>query len=347
MPVSLDFEPSTSHPSGVADRSRRDSAAAGREPDASWITIGLVNNMPDSALSATERQFVALLAAAAGTTRVRLRSYALPGVPRSERGREYVRRSCSPVEELWGTPLDAVIVTGTEPRSRDLRDEPYWPSLTQLFAWAEKNTRSAIWSCLAAHAAVLHLDGIERRPLEDKRFGVFECAVAADALTAGLPRRIRMPHSRWNELPEERLVAAGYRALTRSPGAGVDAFVRKGPSLFLFFQGHPEYEAETLMLEYRRDVKRFLNGERATYPAMPREYFDDRTSEMLSIVRDRALGGRREEAFHELEMALGRAAPTNRWQPAAVRLYRNWLGHLAAQKAGGAANADALVQRCA
>ncbi len=45
-----------------------------------------------------------------------------------------------------------MIITGTEPRQPELREEPYWGSLTDLFSWAEENTSSAILSCLAAHA---------------------------------------------------------------------------------------------------------------------------------------------------------------------------------------------------
>src|SRR2546429_394051 len=81
----------------------------------------------------------------------------------------------------------------------DLRAEPYWGSLTRVLEWAAGHTQSTVWSCLGAHAAVLHLDGIGRRALGDKRFGVFECArVTEHRLTAGLPARVRMPHSRWN-----------------------------------------------------------------------------------------------------------------------------------------------------
>ena len=57
--------------------------------------------------------------------------------------------------------------------------------------------------------------------------------------------------------------------------AGVDAFAKQDGSFFLFFQGHPEYEADTLLREYRRDVGRFLGGEREDYPAMPLGYFND------------------------------------------------------------------------
>src|SRR5262245_54141818 len=187
------------------------------------LTIGLVNNMPDAALESTERRFLELLRAAAGDVLVRLRLYALPDVPRSETGRRHVRTAYVPIDELWSSDLDGLIVTGTEPRAPSLSDEPYWSSLTQVMDWAEHNTVSAVWSCLAAHAAVLHLDGIGRQLLEDKQFGVFDCAVVNEhPLMTGIPGPIRIPHSRWNALPEQALASRGYSILTRSPDAGVD-----------------------------------------------------------------------------------------------------------------------------
>jgi len=309
-----------------------------RESDGSGLTIGLVNNMPDAALQATERQFVALLGAAADGLTVRLARYALPGIPRTDWGRDYVTRFYSPIEDLWDSHLEGLIVTGTEPRSPNLKDEPYWASLISVLEWAEHHTHSAVWSCLATHAALLHLDGIARRPLDEKRFGIFECERVADhPLTADAPARLRMPHSRWNEIPEDALRSCGYRVLTRSDAAGVDAFVKQRKSLFVFFQGHPEYEAHTLMLEYRRDIKRFLLRERDTYPTMPQGYFDDATVEALTVLRERALVNRREEVLADFPTALAAGTVTNTWRTTATRVYRNWLLYLSAQKGARAA----------
>ena len=309
-----------------------------RESDGSGLTIGLVNNMPDAALQATERQFVALLGAAADGLTVRLARYALPGIPRTDWGRDYVTRFYSPIEDLWDSHLEGLIVTGTEPRSPNLKDEPYWASLIRVLEWAEHHTHSAVWSCLATHAALLHLDGIARRPLDEKRFGIFECERVADhPLTADAPARLRMPHSRWNEIPEDALRSCGYRVLTRSDAAGVDAFVKQRKSLFVFFQGHPEYEAHTLMLEYRRDIKRFLLRERDTYPTMPQGYFDDATVEALTVLRERALVNRREDVLADFPTALAAGTVTNTWRTTATRVYRNWLVYLSARKGARAA----------
>jgi homoserine O-succinyltransferase/O-acetyltransferase len=316
------------------DRDPSATPTAFRESDPGSLTIGLVNNMPDAALQATERQFAALLGAAADDLAVRVRLFALPEVPRTEWGYQYVRRFYAGLDDLWDSRLDGLIVTGTEPRSADLKAEPYWGSLTRVLDWAERNTHSAVWSCLATHAALLHLDGIDRRPLGDKRFGVFDCARVTDhPLLAGAPPSLRMPHSRWNDIPEDALASSGYRVLTRSPEAGVDAFVKEGRSLFVFFQGHPEYDAHTLMLEYRRDIKRFLLRERDTYPTMPRGYFDGATVEALTALHARALADRREETLSDFPTALATGTVTNTWHATATHIYGNWLRYMCAQKA--------------
>src|SRR5207249_2293533 len=81
-------------------------------------------------------------------------------------------------------------------------------------------------------AAVLHLDGIARLPYSDKRFGVFASTLVSDhPLMASAPRQLLMPHSRWNDIPEEA-VSAGYHVLTRSAEAGIDTFVKQRKSLF-------------------------------------------------------------------------------------------------------------------
>jgi homoserine O-succinyltransferase len=127
------------------------------------IEIALINNMPDSAIEATERQFAALLTASSAQTLVRLRVYALDEVPRSVAMRRYIDTTYSPIDSLWeGRPPHGLIVTGAEPRAAALVDEPYWNAFVRVLEWAQCDVASTIWSCLAAHAAVLHMDGTRK-----------------------------------------------------------------------------------------------------------------------------------------------------------------------------------------
>src|ERR1700678_1872825 len=191
---------------------------------AECVRIAFVNNMPDSALEDTEIQFFELLEAASGDIPIRLKLHSLSGVPRGERGEQHLDNFYFGTDDLLNSGFDAVIMTGTEPRQADLRKEPYWQSLASVLDWAERNTVSTILSCLAAHAGVLHSDGIPRHPLSDKQFGVFDSACVQNQdhpheLTRNAAP-LRFPHSRWNEVRQEALLAAGYSILTQSPQAG-------------------------------------------------------------------------------------------------------------------------------
>ena len=291
------------------------------------LTIGLVNNMPDAALQSTERQFMRLLRQAAGNIRIDFHCFSLPSVKRSQPAQWRTDQHYSDIADIGRLRLDGLIVTGAEPAAPSLTGEAFWRELTGIVDWANANTRSTIWSCLAAHAAVLHLDGIERRRLDKKCSGIYNCVRVTDHwLTDGLPSPLRVSHSRLNELRADELTERGYQLLTRSPEAGVDIFVRQLRSQFIFFQGHPEYEALSLEREYLRDISRFLGGERDTYPAIPAGYFDAGTEERLAGFEKRARTERRPGLSAELPDRTLRY--DNATGAAATTIFRNWLRYL-------------------
>jgi homoserine O-succinyltransferase len=298
------------------------------------ISLALINNMPDPALEDTELQFFELLDAASGDVRVVVKLYSLTGIPRTDRGQQHLKNFYFDFDDLWNSRFDGVIVTGTEPHQHNLQDEPYWDLLTELFNWAAENTSSTVLSCLAAHASVLHGDGIPRRRLPDKQFGVFDSAKnCGHTLTSRMADRIRFPHSRWNEVRGDELTSCGYTVLTESAQAGVDLFVKKKKkSLFVHFQGHPEYAAQTLLKEYRRDIKRFLRQERETYPTAPAGYFDAAATQLLNDFRDTAIADRREDIAASFPEAAVVGGLQNSWHSSATCVYRNWLQYLESRR---------------
>jgi homoserine O-succinyltransferase len=303
------------------------------------LTIGLVNNMPDAALQATERQFTRLLEAAAGNKLIHLHCFSLPSMARSQPAKGRVDKQYTDIAELGRLHIDGLIVTGAEPNAATLSEEPFWRDLTGIIDWAETNTRSTIWSCLAAHAAVLHLDGIERQRLDTKCSGVYDCAkVTEHWLTQDIASPLRVSHSRLNALRRSDLAARGYQVLTESPDAGIDIFAKELRSHFIFFHGHPEYEALSLQREYLRDITRFLSGARDTYPAFPTGYFDAATESKLASFQKRASAERKLPLSAELpgltlrqDMAAGAATTT---------IFRNWLEYLSGGKAPLVAKAE-------
>ena len=305
----------------------------GQDFDANCLRIAFINNMPDPALEDTEMQFCDLLDAAAVDVQVLLKLYYLPEVPRGVRAQQHINKFYFDIKDLWNSAFDGVIITGTEPKQRNLREEPYWGTLASVLDWAQRNTSSAVLSCLAAHASVLHNDGIGRHALADKQFGVFDYGKpCTHPLTNGTSSVVSIPHSRWNEVREDELRACGYLTLTKSAETGVDLFVKgMGKSLFVHFQGHPEYGTHTLMKEYRRDIRRYLTRERETYPSMPHGYFEPESAKRLNEFRETSLLHRDEKLLAVFPAEVVETVK-NTWHSSANRLYCNWLQYLELKK---------------
>jgi homoserine O-succinyltransferase/O-acetyltransferase len=344
MPVRLDSSRASHDRKEGTLRATGPLSDSAREP----IRIGLVNSMPEATFKATEGQFRSLLSSAAQGIPIQLSLYVLPGTSATASIGDGTDSRYARVDELWHQSLDGLIVTGTEPLAAALKDEAYWESFTQLLEWARDNTRSTVWSCLAAHAAILHMDGIERRRNHAKHFGVFQChRMSDDGLLKGTGSRFPIPHSRWNGVDEKELEAHGYRILSRTADAEVDAFIKQDNSLFVFFQGHPEYATDTLLREYRRDIGRYLRGSVETYPRVPSGYFDRASEQGLTSLRESAGSLQSEQLLAEIAAVMEKLRIENSWQPTAVRIYRNWLEHLCACKDASQPAVDVDAPRAA
>jgi homoserine O-succinyltransferase len=175
------------------------------------------------------------------------------------------------------------------------------------------------------------LDGVARQRLDAKCSGVFEHAVDPHhALTTHLTPPAPAPHSRLNELTRQDLSGAGYDVLTWSQEAGVNLFAKQLQSQFVFWQGHPEYDARSLLKEYQRDVGRYLRAERDTYPSMPRGTFDSETQRQLQLFEQQARAERREELLKAFPYERAAARLRWSWREGATQVYRQWLLGIAA-----------------
>jgi len=298
------------------------------------VVVGIANIMPAKARRATSEQFAGLLKAASKTRSTTIRYFSCcNGQPVADIDFG-LDGGYEDLEVIRDARLDGLIVTGLEPQAACMTDEYHWPTLAALIDWAADNTISTMWSCFAAHAAAFRLDGLVRQSLPDKLSGVFECAKASEHwLLSGVPARWSVPHSRYNTLNEDNLLGNGYQILSRGDHVGADMFVKyAGNSLFLFLQGHAEYGPESLMREYRRDIRRFLLGERDTYPAMPQNIFDQNTAKVLTALRQRALQQPSVDLLSGFDAAVG-PSPAPGWRETAERFYANWLSYLSERKA--------------
>ncbi|MDE3176661.1 MAG: homoserine O-succinyltransferase [Pseudomonadota bacterium] len=332
MPVTL-ARPSLAAVASLRERRQRPGVVQDR---GRRLRIDLVNNMPDAAVFATQRQFIRLLEEGAASFDVTLGLVTLASVTRGDEARAEMAALYRAPADFAAAAPDAIIVTGAEPRAPELDQEPYWRELTNLFDAARAHSHATLASCLAAHAYVLHRDGVRRRRYARKWSGLYPTEIATPhRLTEGLVA-VPTPHSRWNGLDEAELVAKGYLVLTRAGDAGVDMFAKDDDHLALLFQGHPEYDGDTLAREYRRDVGRALKDGAA--PAPPVNYYDPETERALRAHVAAMMAG--VEAPHLPGYAL--SAPEATWRVRDGVVIGNWLATISARKA--AANGPGFLR---
>lgn len=289
----------------------------------------VVNNMPDAAFGATERQFVGLLEAGAGCETVAVTRHTMPGVPRGERIQERIAADYCPLDDILSDPPDLLVVTGSNPIESRIEDEPYWSDLHGLLKWGSENVPTMVLSCLSAHAALAVFDGIERTTLPAKCTGVFPQRVnPIHPLTAGFDGPAFLPHSRRNTVPTEAAVDAGYVVACESEEVGWSVITKTvGRCEVVLVQSHPEYDPSSLVREYARDVRRYVTRERDELPCLPKDCLAGQDWHRLRLLHKRVVDGDRNAAlvadfpFDELSAH----APWP-WRGAALHLYANLLG---------------------
>jgi homoserine O-succinyltransferase/O-acetyltransferase len=302
-------------------------APNGRETSTRW-TCALVNNMPDAAFGATERQFVGLLDAGSGCETVELTRYAMAGVPRGDRIQAQIAAEYRSIDDIMSDPPDLLVVTGSNPIESRIEDEPYWSDLHGLLKWGSENVPAMVLSCLSAHAALAVFDGLERTTLPAKCTGVFaQQADPTHPLAAGFDKPLVLPHSRLNTVPVEAVVAAGYAVALQSQEVGWSVITKTvGRSEVMLVQAHPEYDPSSLVREYVRDVRRYTGHERDELPCLPVDCVAGSDWDELRGLHERVLGGERDPdlvaAFPFDEVCTRAPWP---WRDTALRLYANLL----------------------
>jgi homoserine O-succinyltransferase len=292
------------------------------------LHVGLLNMMPDAAFHVTEQQFMRLVGASTQPAQFYVHCFTVEGLPRNDAVTTYIADHYASIPSIYADGLDALIVTGANVANPRLDEQAFYAPLTEVIGWAADSVTSVLCSCLSTHALMKFLHGIDRRPLPRKRWGVYshELVEPRHRLLRGLPPRLDVPHSRYNEITRAQFEEAGLTILIESAEAGVHAAVSGDQFRRVYFQGHPEYDANSLLKEYKREVLRYFGGEREL-PPLPEHY----TSREASAVITRYL----EDAHH------AHAADTrlpdfpeadlvpfleNTWAESARVIFDNWLG---------------------
>lgn len=293
------------------------------------LHVGLLNMMPDAALGVTERQFIRLIGNSNQIAQFYVYPFSVPGIRRSESTKAYIDAYYTTFDKLREDGLDALIITGANVANPTLEQEPFWAPLQEVVDWAAERVTSVLCSCLATHALLKHNYQVDRVRLPEKRWGVYSHRVddPGHPLLRDVNTRFDVPHSRYNEITPEQFKEVGLTVLAESDEGDVHLAVSPDQFRTIYFQGHPEYDINSLLKEYVREVKRYFAGETDMLPPHPDNYF----SPTAAAIADRYV----EEAAAAL--ARGDTVPPfpedavvrvidNTWGDSGKAFFNNWLG---------------------
>jgi homoserine O-succinyltransferase len=305
------------------------SAERALHQDIRELHIGLLNMMPDAALTASEHQFIRLVGSSNQIAQLYVYPFSLAALDRGPEAMEHIGEHYFEFSDLQEQGLDALIITGANVANPNLSDEPFWEPLKDVVKWAEENVVSVLCSCLATHALVNFNHGIERQRLPGKKWGVYSHKIRCPEhpLMWEVNTRFDAPHSRYNDISREQFEQAGLTVLADSDEAGPHLAVSPDQVRAVYFQGHPEYDAISLLKEYKREVFRFLDGDRPDTPHYPENYFPesarDIASQYIAEALDAKANNRNLPVFPESEL---QSLVDNTWGDTGKAIVNNWLG---------------------
>ncbi len=293
------------------------------------LHIGLLNMMPDSALQATERQFLRLVGGSNRIAQFYVHPFTINGIERDLETQAYINTHYASFSDLEAAGLDALIITGANVTESDFSQEAFWPELQAVFDFASKRVTSTLCACLATHAALRHFHGIERRPLGDKCWGVFEHRTLSNLhpLTRNINTRFDVPHSRFNDISVEQAREAGLEILVQSERAGLHLAVSEDLLRFVYFQGHPEYDRNSLLKEYKRELGRFMDGALDTPPPQPQHYMNQSGIDLCErFVSELGQENHKSLLLDDFPENNVLESVDNTWGDTAKIIFNNWLG---------------------
>ena len=255
------------------------------------LRILVLNLMPTKI--ATETQLARLL----GNTplQIEMDLLAVSRIPKNT-AQEHMISFYKTFREVKEEFYDGMIITGAPVEHLDFESVDYWPELCRIMEWTKRNVYCTLHICWGAQAGLYHHYGIPKHRLEKKLFGIYphRALKPNSPIFRGLDDVFYVPPSRFTSvLPEDIAKVPELELISDSPVAGVFA-VKSEDSRRFFIMGHPEYDADTLAREYRRDIDRGMDI------AVPEHYFPDDDPTRPPVVN---------------------------WRSAAQLFYTNWLNY--------------------
>lgn len=175
----------------------------------------------------------------------------------------HLNKFYSKFSEIKDRHFDGLIITGAPVEQIEFEEVNYWDELKELMDWSDTNVFSTLHICWGAQAGLYYRYGINKSRLDKKAFGIFEHKVIHRKvpLMRGFDDVFLAPHSRHTVVSKDEIEACeDLTILAESDMAGVFVAIGK-EGKHIFVLGHPEYDRETLDIEYKRDRDKGLDIE--------------------------------------------------------------------------------------
>jgi homoserine O-succinyltransferase/O-acetyltransferase len=258
------------------------------------LRIGLLNLMPKKIQ--TENQFARLI----GATPLQIDFHLIRMTEHQTKNTasEHMATFYRPFREVQasGEKFDGLIITGAPIEHLPFEEVTYWDELRRVMDWTQTNVLSTFGVCWGGMALAWHFHGLPKYTLPAKAFGCFSHRNLAPAspLLRGFSDEFVLPVSRWTEMRQSDIDAAGLTTLLTSDQSG-PCMVDDPDHRAVYLINHLEYDSDTLKQEYDRDT---ANG---TPINIPMNYYPDDNPAM---------------------------PPLNRWRSHAHLLYGNWINEI-------------------
>lgn len=239
------------------------------------LKIGILNLMPKKMI--TEIQLLRLL----GNTPLQIDITLLHSQTYESKNvsSEYLNKFYKVFDDIKDEKFDGFIITGAPVEKMDFEEVAYWNELKDIMDWTKTNVTSTFHICWGAQAALYHHYNIPKYQLSEKMFGIFKHTLnhKEPKLIRGFDDIFYVPHSRHTEVRREDIEKIkDLEIISESEESGVYMVISKDGKQ-VFITGHSEYDANTLKMEYDRDIN---EGKKIDIPI---NYFpdDDPTKEPL------------------------------------------------------------------
>ncbi len=268
-----------------------DEDTAGRQ-DIRPLRIALLNLMPKKIQ--TENQFARLIGAT--PLQIELSLIRMSEHQTRNTAAEHMEEFYRPFSEVKGEKFDGLIITGAPIEHLPFEEVSYWEELRDVFDWTQTHVHSTFGVCWGGMAMINYFHGVKKHLLDHKLFGCFRHTnnALASPYLRGFSDDCVIPVSRWTEMRQDEIDAAGLQTLITSEDAG-PCLVEDPQRRALYIFNHFEYDSGTLKQEYDRDVS---NG---TPINVPMNYYPDDDPTRV---------------------------PQNRWRSHAHLLYGNWINEI-------------------